>query len=155
MVNEKKERAHICWEIIAAVATIIGVIVTICVGVSQYNSRYDSSCQAADAFQIKYDSTRNVGATSVTASAGSVWYGSWQKSGKSKTTYDYYYKKSSSSSYSYVRTLTFNGNGTSNRQGDWRLTRSKYSQMYDIKVSRTSNKTSNSVLEVDWAVDDY
>lgn len=49
--------------------------------------------------------------------------------------------------------MTFNKNGTKYAKGAWKLAKSKYSQKYDIKVKRTSNKTSKSVLCVDWGVD--
>lgn len=152
--DRKVDRAHV-WQIIAVVVTIVGLVITVAIAVATFNMRYDASCSAADSFQITYNSTKNTGASTLTASAGSVMYGAWQYSGTSCTTYDFYYKKSSNATYSHVRTVTFLGNGTNYRQGEWRLARSYSTQKYDVKIARTSNKTTNSVIRVDWAVDDY
>ena len=155
-MREKIDTAAVAWEIVAAIVAIIGVIVTVVVGVATYNSRYDSSANAADGFKITYSASNNTGASSLTASAGSVWYGAFQQSGNSNTSYDFYYKKTSAASYSgCIKSLNFTKNGTSGKQGDWRLARSKSSQKYDVKVKRTSNKGTSSVLRVDWAVDSY
>lgn len=151
----KIDKANI-WNIIAAIAAIIGVVVAIVIGIEAYNSRYDSSARAADAFRMDFCSTSNTAATTLTASAGSVWYGAWQASGSSDTTYAFYYKKTSSANYSNcIKTLTFNKNGTKGAKGDWRLARSRNSQKYDVKVRRTSNKKTKSKLRVDWSVDSY
>ncbi len=155
-MNKPIEKARIVWEIVAVVVAVIGVVVTVVVSVATYNSRYDSSAVCADGFKITFNSTSNAGASTLSASAGSVWYGAFQKSGKSGTSYDFYYKKTTSSKYGdCVNTVTFDTNGTSGKHGDWRLARSNNAQKYDVKVKRTSHKKSKSVLRVDWSVDSY
>ena len=144
------------WEIIAVIVAIIGLIVQVALSVYTYNKRYDSSCNSSDGFKVSFGANSNTAASTLTASAGSVWYGAWQKSGKSNTIYQIRYKPSGVTAFGpVIRTLTFTENGKENKQGDWRLTRSKYSQKYDIQVQRMSNKSSSSVLRIDWAVDDY
>lgn len=152
--NEKTiDQSRVIADIIIGV---IAIIVAVAVGIATYNTRYDSSAQSSNGFKVPYRSNNNSGTATLTASAGSVWYGAFQKSGKSDTTYDFYYKKTSAASYSdCVKSITFKKNGTDGKKGDWRLARSKYSQKYDVKVKRTSNKSSDSVLRVDWAVDSY
>ena len=155
-MNKRTDKARIVWEIIAVVIAIIGVVVTVTIGVATYNTRYDSSANSSDGFKIKFSKSHNTGASTLSASAGSVWYGVFQKSGKAGTTYNIYYKKSSNSKYSScIKSLTFYENGTAGKKGDWRLARSKNSQKYDVKVSRITNINSKSVLRVDWAVDSY
>lgn len=141
----------------ALVFTIIGIVVSIVLAVGTYNTRYDSSAQASGELVYSFSTDNNSGSATLTASAGSVWYGAWQKTGTSgsSTSYTMYYKKTSASKYDTVRNLSFKYNGVSYRKGDWRLARSRNSQKYDVKIRRTSNKTTKSSLAVDWAVDSY
>ena len=144
------------YGVIEIVVAIVSVIVVVAVAIFTYNTRYDSSAQSSSGFELKYSTNVNSASSTLMASAGSVWYGCFQKSGKANTEYCFYYKPTSKSNYgSCVREVNFKKNGAANAKGDWLLAKSRYSQKYDIKVSRTSNKKTNSCLHVDWAVDSY
>lgn len=156
-MNKKLDKASICWEIIAVVVSLVGIIVSIAIGIVTYNHRYDADAKSADAFKASYSSTSNEASSTLTSSAGSVWYGVFQKSGEPDTWYTVYYKKSTESEYNNLaqRSLGFTKNGAKYKKGQFRLARSHYSMRYDVKIKRISNKTSSSVLEVDWAVENY
>lgn len=149
--NNTIDSARILTEaIFGIILTFIGIIVTIALSVWTYNHRYDANAIAADAFVMTFQSNSNVAAATIKASAGTIYYGYFQKSGSCPTKYQMYYKKTSSSSYTTLKSFTIYQNN--DPEGDFRMLYSRYSGSYDIKVQRTSNKSVTTKLEVDWCI---
>lgn len=150
-LSHSEGRARIAWEIIALVATIIGIIVSIVLQVWQYNSRYDHMVNASGAIEMSFSSSQNTCANTMKASAGSLYYGFVQKSGIVPVTYRLSYKASSSAYYSTLKEDAY-CYYTNNYVGDYLMLTSSSSGFYDFKAERKTNLSSDGVLEIDWGV---
>ncbi len=150
-IRQKTDNARIVWEIVALIATIIGILVNIVLQIWQYESRYDHYVGASGAIEISFSSGHNVGANTMKASAGNLYYGIVQKSGTTPTEYKLYYKASSSPYYTVLKEAIYCFN-LNNPVGDYHMLYSSSSGFYDFKAERKNNLNTDAVLEVDWGV---
>lgn len=150
-VQQKYDNAKIAWEVIALIATIIGILVSIALQIWQYESRYDHYVGASGAIEISFSAGHNVGANTMKASAGNLYYGIVQKSGTTPTEYKLYYKASSSPYYTVLKEAIYCFN-LNNPVGDYPMLYSSSTGFYDFKAERKNNLSTDAVLEVDWGV---
>lgn len=137
--------------VVALIASIIGTVVAVVIAVFQYNHRYDANAKAADeiAFSFMVGDDNDVG--TVTMSSGTVYCGFHQILGTtaSSTKYEVYSKKTSKSSYTLFDTVYLSPNTD---DGDYKFKSSFFSQKYDVKVTRKTNKNTVSSFRMDFAV---
>ena len=131
--------------------TLLGIVVAVSLGVWTYNHRYDASAEASDSMKFTFTETRNVAAKSFTQSAGKVYYGYWQDSGKTPVKYRFYYKRSEWSEY-YIEDDAVWIYENDEYDGDYKFSSRSKSQKYDFKVKKMTKQNANSKLIVDWAV---
>lgn len=147
--NWKIDKARaVQW--IAVGVTLLGIVVAAYLSVWTYNHRYDASAEASTSLKFEFTTSQNVAVKSFTASAGSLYYGYWQDSGKTPVKYTFYYKKNSKSSYSRLDEVTIYSND--DYTGDYKILTSKNSQKYDFKVTKMSQKSKKSVARIDLGV---
>lgn len=138
-------------EVLTILGIIIGLVSAVAIAVWQYNTRYDAEAKAADGIDFSYSSTYNVGAGTITMSAGEVTCGYTQVLGatSSSTKYDVYYKKTSNRSYTKFDTVYLM---PGNDEGEYDFKDSWFSQKYDVKAERKNNKTTVSSFRMFFGV---
>lgn len=138
------------WTIVGIIVTVISIGVTVGLSVNAYNHRYDSTAVAAGSIEFSYSSSKQSAAGTLTASAGTLEYGYYQKSGSSNTKYYMTYKKNNDSTYLFLREVTVYANN--DYTGSYDILKNNYSQAFDIRIDRKNNASTNSVFYFDWGV---
>ena len=152
----KYARANILdWVIVTVIVAIVTLGVTVAgVAITEktYNHRYDADATAAKALEMTISNNKDSASGSVTMSAGQLTYGYFQKSGPVPTKYVLQYKKTSDSSYSTLKgEFTIYSNNDYN--GSYNMAKNKYSQKYDVRLCKKSNKSKETVFEIDFGIE--
>ena len=147
------------------IGTIIGLVISgitllvaaidLVISCKAYDDRYNttfSDAKSAQEIQFTYKSNgKTSGSDTVTMTAGTLYYGYFQKFGAKNTQYAISYKKFNSQNYTLVKTVRISNNNIY-YGGDYMLTTSSGSMKYNIKVEKKNNISSNSEFVLDLAI---
>lgn len=137
--------------VINVVITIIGIIVSVVIAVHTYLHRYDEMAEATGEVKVAFDVGDTSACGTFTISAGDVDCGFHQVFGttRSATQYVVFSKKASAFNYKKYKEIYLTPNESN---GDYDFKSSWFSQKYDVKVERKSNKDTYTSFRMDFAV---
>ncbi len=150
----KRSKARFPWLVIIPIiiaAVSLGVAVaSLVISADTYNKRYDATAESAGALEFTFAANgKNSGEGTFTATAGTLTYGYFQKSGDTPSEYSLRYKRVGGGGFNDLRkSLTVYRNN--NYTGDFYFATNNCSEKYEIKCERKNNTDRELVFEFDW-----